>query len=118
MGTPRDMSPEEVAPLVEGDWSYLDVRTKEEFVAGHCPGAVNIPIMEMGPAGMTPNPAFMDQVAARYPDSAAAQLVVGCKAGPRSTRAVQILAAQNYKNLINVVGGYMAWEAAGLPTEQ
>lgn len=36
--------------------------------------------------------------------------VQGCKAGPRSSKAVQILGGQQYQHLINVVGGFTAWE--------
>lgn len=37
--------------LQKQGYEYLDVRTVEEFQAGHAPGAVNIPVMVRGPGG-------------------------------------------------------------------
>lgn len=46
--------------LDQGGWTYLDVRTVEEFEEGHVPGAYNVPILFRNPAsGMTPNPEFV-----------------------------------------------------------
>ena len=37
----------------------------QEFSEGHAPGAVNVPIMLSGMAGMSPNPDFATQARAR-----------------------------------------------------
>ena len=43
------------------DWTYVDVRTVEEFEQGHVPGAWNIPFAFRDPArGMVPNPDFIE----------------------------------------------------------
>lgn len=34
----------------------------------------------------------------------------GCKAGPRATKALSILTANKYEHLLNVLGGFSAWE--------
>lgn len=39
--------------------TLVDIRTPEEFAAGHVPGAYNVPFMFLGPAGMTPNQSFL-----------------------------------------------------------
>ena len=42
-------------------WTYVDVRTVEEFDQGHVPGAWNIPFAFRDPAGgMLPNADFVE----------------------------------------------------------
>ena len=43
-------------------------------------------------------------------------MLVGCKAGMRSAKAISLL--PEYKDLTNVTGGFGAWLSAGLPTEK
>lgn len=66
---------------------------------------------------MTPNPEFIEQVKAAFPDKAEA-LVVGCQSGKRSTMAVEALSGAGYTKLTNVEGGFAAWSGAGLPVEK
>ena len=55
----------EASHLVQGgQHTYVDVRTVEEFAAGHCPSAVNVPVMVKQGGGMAPNPQFLEQVRA------------------------------------------------------
>ena len=43
-----------------GEWTYIDVRTVEEFDQGHVPGAWNVPFVFHDPmAGKVPNPDFV-----------------------------------------------------------
>jgi len=99
---------------------YIDVRTPEEFAAGHPVGAVNIPVAFAGPAGMVPNPDFVSVVQRHF--SADTPLLVGCKSGGRSARAADLLEAAGYTTLANVDGGYhgkpgqQGWLPLGLPT--
>lgn len=46
----------------------LDVRTVEEFVGGHPPGSINIPVMVAAPTGMSPNADFAAAVEKAFPD--------------------------------------------------
>ena len=62
---------------------HIDVRSEPEFAAGHAPGAYNVPLMHMGPAGMTPNPDFTDEVESAFPDKDT-PILVSCKAGAAS----------------------------------
>ncbi|KAL5568506.1 hypothetical protein UlMin_025081, partial [Ulmus minor] len=39
--------------LLQGGHRYLDVRTPEEFITGHAPGAVNIPYMYKVGSGLS-----------------------------------------------------------------
>ena len=95
-------------------YQYLDVRTPEEFGESHPEGAMNVPVMFKGAMGMSPNPDFIAQVESKFPDKDAA-LVVGCLSGKRSEMAVNQLMDAKYTNVVNVTGGFMAWQGAGLP---
>jgi rhodanese-related sulfurtransferase len=123
----KRISPKEAKELLDGGWTYLDVRSEREFEGGHPAGSVNIPIMHAGPAGMSPNPDFLTVVAAAFPKDK--QLVVGCQAGGRSARAVQLLEGAGYTQLADQRAGFggardaggritePGWAAEGLPVE-
>jgi rhodanese-related sulfurtransferase len=110
------------------DALYLDVRTEAEFERGHPPGAFNVVVVFLDPAGgpARPNPDFVAQVqAVAAPDR---ELIVGCQAGGRSQRACEILAQVGYTDLTNVQGGFggardragnviKGWRDSGLPVE-
>lgn len=75
----------------------LDVRQPAEFHEGHIEGSVLIPL---------------DQLPERYKElSKDVDIVVACRSGGRSARAIQFLEAQGYSRLWNLVGGNMQWEA-------
>ena len=91
----KRVSPDEALALMQEEgYVYLDVRSVPEFEAGHPEGAYNVPLLDMGPQGMTPNPAFLQVVQAHFPKDA--KLVVGCKAGGRSLSAASLLEANGY----------------------
>ena len=96
--------------LSDPDVVYLDVRTPEEYNAGHVNGAVLIPAFDRGPSGMAPNPEVVAAVKAQFPEKDTT-LVVGCKVGGRSSAACNLLQAEGYTKLFNLTGGYDAWEA-------
>ena len=100
--------------LAEGH-EYLDVRTPEEFGAGHVPGAKHCPWLFMAGGQRTPNAEFLEEVAQLFPDKAT-PIVVGCKSGARSTASIGALEEVGYTNLVNLDGGYDAWVAQGLKT--
>ncbi len=125
------LSPEEVKALLESDEEvvYLDVRSTEEFAAGHVPGARNVPILEPGPMGMSSNPDFVTVVEANF--SKETKIITGCLRGGRSMKAAQILIACGYTEVRDMRGGfdgemgpgggigYDGWNRRGLPvTEQ
>ncbi len=120
------ISPDEAKQRMDQGWTYLDVRSVPEFEQGHPSGAYNVPLMHMGPAGMQPNPDFMDVVGRHFPKDT--RLVLGCRSGGRSLRAAEMLRAAGYTNLVDQRAGWggardafgqlseKGWEAAGLPT--
>ncbi|MDM8288378.1 rhodanese-like domain-containing protein [Slackia piriformis] len=73
----------------------IDVRTPQEFAAGHIEGAVNIPV------------SAIDQVA-RVVEDKATPLFVYCASGARSGSACQALARMGYTTAQNI-GGIGRW---------
>lgn len=125
------VTPEEAKRLLDGGGViYLDVRTVPEFVNGHTPSAVNIPVAELNPqtGRMELNEKFLGVVSANIPPDA--QLIVGCKTGGRSAAACEMLSQAGYKNLRNMVGGFggitdptgqvvqEGWSTLGYPIER
>lgn len=128
MATIQRVSPADAKKLIDEEgYTYLDVRSEQEYEAGHPVGSQNVPLMHAGPAGMAPNPDFLEVVQAIYPKDA--RLVVGCKAGGRSLKAVEMLTGAGYTRLIDQRAGFdgprdafgalteKGWSPAGLPVE-
>ena len=83
----------------------LDVRTPEEYRAGHIPGSLNVPL---------------DQLAARLPELALAksdEVVVHCERGGRAAQAEAILAKDGYEHVVDLEGHMKGWRESGLPVE-
>lgn len=128
MSEPKRISPEEAHSLVASEgYTYVDVRTDAEFAAGHPKGASNVPYMLAGAAGMTKNPDFLDVMKAVYPLDA--RLVIGCKSGGRSLKAVTELLGAGYTAIVDQRAGFDGarnsfgkvtedgWSQKGLPVE-
>jgi rhodanese-related sulfurtransferase len=104
----KEVSAQEANEIMTKDPSviYLDVRSTQEFDQGHPLRAINIPIMNLVPGmGMVPNGEFVTVVEANIPKDAS--VLVGCKSGGRSARAVEILSEMGFKNLANVRSGFV-----------
>src|SRR3989442_3603213 len=100
----KRVSPAEARDLIDKQgYVYVDVRSVPEFAAGHPGGAYNVPLMNMGPGGMTPNADFL-AVMATFPKDA--KLVVGCKAGGRSARAASMLESAGYTSVVDQRAGF------------
>ena len=75
----------------------LDVRTDDEWEAGHIEGALHVPLNELGDRiGEVP----------REP------LFVLCGSGYRSSIGCSLLQRSGRRDLTNVIGGWTAWEAS------
>ena len=86
------------------DRVVIDVRTPEEFAAGHLAGAQNIDVQSSD---------FATRIAAL--DSGAAYLVY-CRSGNRSAAAAAAMAASGFTDVVDG-GGLEALVAAGAATE-
>ncbi len=83
----------------------LDVRTSQEFAAGHIPGAINLDV----------NGADFEQKVAGLDKSKS--YLVHCAAGVRSARACDKMSKLDFSKLYNLEGGFKAWEKAGNKAE-
>src|SRR5215475_10962069 len=121
----RQITPVEAARELAADPSavYLDVRTPEEFDAGHPAGACNVPVLLLDPATRRPRPNSDFLVVVQRHLAPATRLLVGCQSGTRSQHACELLAEAGYTDLANVRGGFggsedtPGWKEAGLPVE-
>lgn len=100
----KRITPPEAHKLLAEGYAYLDVRSVPEFEQGHPAGAYNVPLLHLGPAGSTPNAEFVAVVERAFPKDA--KLVVGCKSGGRSQRAVMMLEAAGFVNAVDMKGGF------------
>jgi rhodanese-related sulfurtransferase len=101
--------------LINAGHHYLDVRTAEEFAAGHVEGSVNIPyLVKMGP-GMSKNLKFVEDVSREFDKDD--EIVVACQSGRRSLMAAAELRAANFSGVTDMGGGYSAWKESGLPVQ-
>lgn len=92
-----DVTVDEAQKMIEkGEVKVLDVRTPEEFSAGHIPGAALVPLQ------------MMDGMLADL-DKDQPYLVV-CRSGNRSTEASGILANEGFTSIYNMTGGMNEWK--------
>lgn len=121
-------SPQEAKKLIdEQGYTYVDVRTEQEYAAGHPAGAVNVPVMLAAAGGMQPNPDFMKVMGGAFAKDA--KIVVGCKSGARSMRAAEMLTNAGFTGVVDQRAGFegprdpsgklieQGWAPAGLPVE-
>jgi phage shock protein E len=80
--------------LVRNGALLLDVRTRDEYREHHIPGAMNIPVQELG--------ARLREVGAK-----GRPVVVHCRSGGRSAAAAQLLKREGYQ--VHDIGGIGNW---------
>ncbi len=94
--------------LADTDAQLLDVRTPEEFEAGHIQGALLVDY-RTDPEG------FVQKVEAQLDKDVPVALY--CRSGKRSHDAALLLQKAGYKQLIELQGGILAWQEAGKDIE-
>lgn len=88
--------------IAEPEVQLVDVRTPEEYEQGHIVGAMNIDWK---------SDSFADDAASMLDQSKTVALY--CKGGRRSHAAAEKLHSMGYKNIVELQGGFEAWQAAG-----
>lgn len=88
----------EPLPQNKHKFVLVDVRTPEEFNAGHIPGAENIDW-------------FSPEFNAAFKDFKKRQKIyVYCRSGKRSAKAAARLDSLGFKRVVNLLGGYKAFK--------
>ena len=75
--------------------ALLDVREQDEWDAGHAAGAVHIPLGDLPSRFAELDPSD--------------EIVLQCRSGARSARALAFLRQQGYEKVLNLKGGILAW---------
>ncbi|MFN0018880.1 MAG: rhodanese-like domain-containing protein [Pirellulaceae bacterium] len=101
------ISPQELSRLRQSGKSLdlIDVRTPVEFQEVHVEFARNVPLDRLDPLA----------IKAERNGNAEQPLYVICRSGSRGKQACEKFLAAGLENVVNVEGGTMACEAAGLP---
>ena len=107
------LEPAEAQAAVESGALLVDIRSADiREAAGAVPGSVHAPrtVLEwrVDPTSERPNPAIAD------PD---AHLILMCSEGYSSSLAAATLQDLGFSRATDLVGGFEAWKAAGLPVE-
>jgi rhodanese-related sulfurtransferase len=98
-------SPAEVVQIMNrGKNVLVDIRTPEEFAAGHLRDAKNIPMADF------------DKRIGELEKSKTKSIVVICQTGARADKVVRQLQAAGFQDVVALEGGLAAWQAASLPT--
>ncbi len=105
--TVATIAPERLAERVErGEKiALIDVRTPVEFRALHAEGAQLVPLDRLDPKA----------VVASREGSKTDPIYLICRSGGRGKQACEAFLASGFTNVVNVEGGTLAWEQAGLP---
>lgn len=92
------------AALAAGGTQLIDVRTPEEFKAGHVAGAKLIPVSELASRA-----AEIDR---------GKPTILMCRSGNRSGQAYRVLTSLGFTKVSHLEGGILRWEAEGLAVQR
>ena len=105
----EDVTPKEAYDLIQNNkdskkFVTIDVRTPEEYVAGHIDNATNLDYYSSS---------FRDEL--EKLDKTKTYLIY-CQSGRRSAASLEIMKDLGFKEVYNATGGITGWQAEGLPT--
>jgi rhodanese-related sulfurtransferase len=103
----KDVNVAEFATLVEKkEGLLLDVRTNQEYAAGHLEGATQIDFY---------SPDFQAKIKELDPET---PVYVYCRSGGRSGQTAKMMKNLGFKAVYNLEGGIGAWQGSGKPVVQ
>jgi rhodanese-related sulfurtransferase len=83
----------------DGQAAIVDVREPHEYLSGHIPGAINLPLSRFDPAELPSDK----------------PIVLVCQAGARSAKALQRARAEGVQDIRHYAPGTGGWRARGGP---
>jgi len=106
-GGPGALTPDAAVLLMNREKAVvIDVCGPAEFAAGHVVGAKNVPLGEL------------EGKLATAVKNKATPLILICKSGARSSRAVATAKKLGFEKVQSLSGGMAAWRSANLPVEK
>jgi rhodanese-related sulfurtransferase len=104
----ENVTPPEAFTLIQDnennpEFVILDVRTPEEFADGYIENAINLDYY---------SETFRDELNKLDKNK---KYLIYCRSGNRSGKALAIMAELNFREVYNMLGGIVEWEAEGLP---
>ena len=104
----RHLNPSEFNQTIQSKkYQLIDIRTDQEYATGHIAGAAQSDF-------------YKTQDFSNYLDSLDKnkKYLIYCRTGHRSGQALSIMQNKGFTNVSDLAGGYSAWTASSLPTEQ
>lgn len=87
--------------LAQEQVTWLDIRSHDEYAAGHIPGSQHIHLGTLQQR--------LREISPEKP------IVVQCQGGTRSPIGASLLEARHYPQVLDLVGGLNLWQKAGYP---
>ena len=105
----EDITPQEAFTLIQDnqdnpDFVIIDVRTPQELAEGHIENVINLDFYPE---------TFRNELNKLDKDK---KYLIYCRSGNRSGKTVPIMVELNFREVYNMLGGIIQWEAEGLPT--
>jgi rhodanese-related sulfurtransferase len=88
------------------DALVIDLRPAAEFAKGHILGAKNLPLAEL------------EKRAFELDKHKSKPVILHCADGNRSGNGAALLRKNGFASVVNLTGGFAAWQQAGLPVEK
>lgn len=100
----KNLTPVEAVRMINhADAVMLDIRDDSEFKEGHILNAVHIPL------------GLLDSRVNQLEKFSEKPIIVYCRSGQRSSKAITVLHKHGYRNAHALRGGLIAWQNANLP---
>jgi rhodanese-related sulfurtransferase len=104
MDTLPEVDIHEAKKRIDNGAVLVDVREQNEFDEVRIPGSILVPLSE-----------FQQRYDEIPKDK---EIVMQCRSGARSGKATEFLLANGYTNVVNMTGGILAWNEAGLTVQR